>query len=116
MIRSAKRQYVSQSVGNNKGNPSAMWKSLKCILPNKKKNTSISKLVDSGKDITGYKNIATHMNDYFTNIANKRKEKIVFGNDMEQFMEHTSSVFKFHEVSDSEFSKHVNGLPSNKAT
>ena len=70
MIRSAKRSYVSESVDNNKGNPSAMWKSLRYILPNKKKNTSISKLVVSGKDITGFKKIASHLNNYFTNVAN----------------------------------------------
>ena len=46
----------------------------------------------------------------------KRKETIVFGNDMEQFMQSTSSAFKFHEISESDVLKHVNEMPLNKAT
>lgn len=116
MTRTAKRLYVTKMIRDNKGNPSAMWKSLRCVLPNKKKNTSISKLVVSGKEVTGYKNIATHLNDHFTNIANKRKNTQKFGNNMEQFLQKCSSVFKFHDVSEEDVLKHVNAIPSNKAT
>ena len=76
MIRLAKRMYVLKSVRDNQNNPSAMWKSLRCILPNKPKASPITKLVDNRSEVTGYKKIASHLNDYFANVAKMRTQNL----------------------------------------
>ena len=51
MVRAAKRSYICESIEKNHDNSSALWKSLRYIVPNKKKGNSINKLVCSGKEI-----------------------------------------------------------------
>ena len=66
MIRKAKRSYISKSILNNKGNCAAMWKSLRCMLPNKKNMKVIQKLSINGEDIFGLKEIATRLKINFS--------------------------------------------------
>ena len=76
MIRLVKRMYVLKSVRDNQNNPSAMWKSLRCILPNKPKASPITKLVDNRSEVTGYKKIGSHLNDYFAYVAKMRTQNL----------------------------------------
>ena len=85
MIRRAKRSYVSESILNNTGDSTAMWKSLRRIMPKKRNVGSIPKITVDRKEITGSKNIASCFNDYFVDLATRRKETRKFGTNMEQY-------------------------------
>ena len=74
MIRKAKRSYVSESISCNNGNSSAMWKSLRRIMPRKQNETSIQKLTLDGKEVLGSKQIASSLNDHFVGLAKKTKK------------------------------------------
>ena len=116
MIRAAKRSYISESIVRNRGDSAAMWKSLRYIIPSKKKSTSINKLVFSGNDIVGYKNIASSLNEFFVNVSSRRKGNVQFGNDMKKYLKRSTSSFKFKAVSSADVLDCVMSISSNKAT
>ena len=46
-----------------------MWKLLKYLIPDKKTNTHVQKLISNGVEITHNQLIANTFNNYFTQIA-----------------------------------------------
>ena len=65
LIRKAKRNYITESILQNKGNSGAMWKLLKFLIPDKKTVLNIQKLVYNGVEFTGNRPIADAFNEYF---------------------------------------------------
>ena len=116
MIRKAKRLYVSENIASNKGNSTAMWTTLRRILPKKVNVSSIQKLTVNGEEITGSKNIASYLNNHFVDLAANRKKDKKFGGNMEQYMAQVKSSFGFKETTQSEVLKCVNNVARNKAT
>ena len=115
-IRKAKSLYVSENILSNKGNSTAMWKSIRRLLPKKVNASFIQKLIIDEEEIIGSKNIASSLNNHFVNLAAKRKRSRKFGNNMKRYMSQVQSTFCFKEVSQDDVINYVNEIPRNKAT
>ena len=55
MIRKAKSSYVSENILSNKGNSTAMWKSIRRLLPKKVNASFIQKLIIDEKSNCRFK-------------------------------------------------------------
>ena len=116
MVRKAKRKYVSESIHCNNGDSNAMWKSLRRIMPKKKKETSIQKLEIEGSEVKGSRKIASCLNDHFVSLASRRKKSKKFGKNLKQYLTRVKSKFSFRQISADEVIRVVNGIARNKAT
>ena len=119
MIRRAKRTYIAESIVKHKGNSGEMWKLLKYLIPDKKTNTHVQKLISNGVEITHNKSIANNtFNNYFTQIAESRKRNINFLGNPEQFLDgiNVGSKFDFLQISQNDIETSLQAIPSNKAT
>ena len=115
-VRKAKRKYITDSIKENVGNSSRMWKVLKELIPSSKVNTSIQKIVYEGTEYTGHKNIANALNNHFSTLAIKQRQNIEFKDNALQFVPRISTVFDFKMVTSEEVEKCIDKTPRNKAT
>ena len=118
MIRKAKRSYIGNSIVKHKGNSSEMWKLLRYLIPNKKTNSHVQKLITNGVEITNNKSMANIFNEYFTQVAESRKQNVKFLRKPEQFLVdiNIESTFEFSQVSECDIESSLQSIPSNKAT
>lgn len=68
-LQKQRMDYFKDHLTQNKGNPKNFWKTLKLVLPGKRKSSRIEKLVVKNSTLTEPKLIADGPNQYFTGIA-----------------------------------------------
>ena len=72
-IRLAKKNYVTNSVKQSNGQTgdACIWKSLKCLMPQKEKSVKISHIQKDDHEIDDKTEIADCFNNHFINIGRK---------------------------------------------
>ena len=74
-----KTEYIKNSVKRNSGDSGKIWKTLRCVIPNKRGDTSIHSIKVEGVDIQDDMKLANSFNEYFTNIVGRLKKNCKFG-------------------------------------
>ena len=86
------------------------------LFPVKEKKSCINKQNIDDRVITGNAQIASALNLYFTDVANKLKSKINSDENYMRYVSLTTSVFHFNQVSDNDVYNILCKIPANKAT
>ena len=75
-IRLAKKNYVTNSINECNGQTGDIWKSLKCVMPQKQKTVKISHIEKDGHEIDDKTEIANSFNNHFINIGRKIQRSV----------------------------------------
>ena len=112
-----KTEYIKISVKTNSGDSGKIWKTLRCVIPNKRGDTSIHSIKVEGVDIKDDMKLANSFNEYFTNIVGSLKKNCKFGGNFSKYLvKQVNSKFRFTEVTDADISEILNGIPVDKST
>ena len=68
-IREAVKDYFSQKISENQGNPQKMWKTINTALGKTPKTTSVAMVEFENKQLKDKKEIASAFNKHFTNVG-----------------------------------------------
>lgn len=127
-IKSAKSEYFSNKIEENKNNPRKLWQQLKNLGYKNKKSESPNIVLNiNGENSHDHKTISNYFNDFFTTIASKLVQKLPMGKKYfdcnsirvkEFYNLKTSQGEKFHlmHVSEEFVFKELNHLNSCKST
>jgi len=69
ILRKTKRNYFTNKLEENRNNPKGFWKTIRYVLPSKKKAYGITEIVTEDQVITDQQQICYVMNSHFTSIA-----------------------------------------------
>ncbi len=117
LLRTAKRNYYSELLEDEKNNMRNTWKIINSII-RKKTKTSNEKFVLDNKDITCPIEIATQFNKYFANIGPKLASSIQHnGKDFSFYLNenHTASTFFFKPTDEEEICTLIAKLGNGKS-
>ena len=73
-----KREYFSEKITQFPGDIKKTWKTINQVINKKLNTTVVPNLTVDGQTISGNKEIASSMNEYFCSIGNKLSEKIPY--------------------------------------
>lgn len=76
IIRNAKKHYFSRAFSNFDNNIKQSWKIINNLICKQKKSSYIEKVIVGDAEITDETEIATHFNEYFSNIASSLDDAI----------------------------------------
>ena len=119
MVRKPKRIYFQQSIDDNKGNPTGIWKALKSLTKSQK-STKVTELRrENGTLVTDTSVMANMLTEYFVNIAqaspvsfdSSKLEEFVFPT-VDNFV----TQFNIPFITVQETQKLIDNLSSSKAT
>ena len=126
-IRSEKSNYYVSAIESNKGNSSSFWRTIKGILPNKRKQVPNSVVID-GEQLEGPADIANASNEHFSTIAERMANNSIrtstSSSVLEEDKKHNVAVTDHHhhhkftlsEVTEAFVQKQIDSMPIGKAT
>ena len=116
-IKSQKWYFHRKEFDNNLGNPTAFWKTMKRVFPNKKGNSTVPDCMKMSEGlVTDKRTIGENFNRFFTTAASRLMENVqsmdnILGSD-DDF---TDGRFVFHPVTYSFIYRQLTKLKVNKA-
>ena len=117
VIRKCKRKYVTESIMKNKGNPSEIWKLLRTLMANTKQSNVINCIKYGNDEFVNHKDIANVMNNSFVDVAKKLKlANVLTAGDAIQYVDKTTTVFSFLQITERDIMKSFDTIPKHKAT
>ena len=121
-IRLAKKDYVTNSINECNGQTGDIWKSLKCLMPQKQKSVKISHIEKDGHEIDDKSEIANSFNNHFINIGRKIQRSVAppvddYQNENQGKLHFPkcASNFRFNAVNEQQVLNVINDLKEKKA-
>ena len=123
-IRHDKKNYVSQTINKSNCQSADIWKSLKCLMPQKCNSVKIPSIMKDDHNVTDKTEIANSFNNHFISIGRKIQERVtITDNDCqnENFFSLNSTLpnransFRFEPVNEQKVLDVINNLKENKA-
>lgn len=118
-LYTSENQYYLDILDIKNRSNTKFWKLFGSVInPNKqKKQNAISKILCNGTEITGDKDIANAINEYFSTVGAALSSKFPANTNFKQYMKFSSiNSLYLSPVTDDEIKKEINGLKANKSS